>query len=157
MPVRYSCKDVVVFYVSESLLRQLAARSFAPGPFCLRISEARGTPGINAALNNVGLVIIDATDKPGPAVNTLEHALGRVGPNRIVVYTEHMHPGLEQFVRLRGVMLLLGPMEPEEWNALFNAPKNRLSLFAAEVSDRSDARERRGFKEYVRAPGPRGN
>ena len=146
MPVRYSCKDVVVFYASESLLKQLAVWSPTLEPFYLRISEASGTPGINTALSNAGLVIIDATDKPGLAVNTLEYALGQVSSNQIVIYTEHMHPGLEQFVRLRGVMLLLGPMEPEEWDALFNLPNKCPSPFATEASSGSDGRRQRGSR-----------
>ena len=71
-------------------------------------------------------MIIDATDSPRPAMVALGVCLEELSPDRIAVYTEQMHSGLEILVRSRGVALLLGPMSRLEWEA-FLRPVNLLS------------------------------
>ena len=65
--------------------------------------------------------VIDATERPEEAMGTLAQALGirDPAPDKLSVYTETMHVGLEMFVRLRGVLLLLGPMDQAQWDGFF--------------------------------------
>ena len=70
-------------------------------------------------LTDADLTIIDATDRPQEALATLARVHGASDRLTVAVYSERMHEGLELFVRQRGILLLLGPMEQHEWEALF--------------------------------------
>ncbi len=109
--------DLLLAWPTDSLVRQLegwqrnhphvAVRRTAPG------GEAVGD------LMDADLTIIDATDRPREALETLARVHGGSDRLDVAVYSERMHEGLEVFVRQRGILLLLGPMEQHEWDALF--------------------------------------
>ena len=112
-------QDVVLFYAEQSLTEQIT--SFACKRRCLFVrSVSSCNPAVvNDALSNAGYSLIDATERPARAMDLLEYVLPRVGRERLAVYTERVYEGLEIFVRVRGVLLLLGPMTPTEWSGLF--------------------------------------
>ena len=109
----------MLFYAGESLLGQIAEWVRKHPDLFLRLVASGSAPAINAALTEASAVIIDATEHPDRAMDVLQHALLRVERNRLAVYTERTHEGLEIFVRVRGVPLLLGPMSQVEWEGFF--------------------------------------
>ena len=123
--------EVVLFYAEESLLFQVAGWARSEGRFSLRLVASRDPVIIGHALDDAVVAVVDATRQPGEALAVLERAIGRLGPRRIAVYSEAMHDGLEIFVRVRGVTLLVGPMGPPEWEAFF-APFAHLIVSLAE-------------------------
>jgi len=117
--VRKDRTDIVVIYGGASLLEQLGACLGGDGAGCLRVVSSRTAPAIDAAADDAAAVIVDATSAPGAAADAVERVLARIGPGPLAVYTERPHEGLELFVRVRGAMFLLGPMERSEWEAIF--------------------------------------
>lgn len=116
--------DVVLLYPGQSLLLQAArwVRSADwPPPRLVASWDARQSA---AELRDAAVAIIDATETPGEAMAALERCLPSLQPGRVAVYCEQVHAGLELFVRVRGVPLLLGPMSPREWSA-FLEPMER--------------------------------
>lgn len=109
--------DVTLFYPEESLLLQVAAWQRTHGGHALRVVYAVDSLVTVRAIEKASLALIDATEFPGEAMAALERAIARLGPLRVAVYAERLHDGLELFVRVRGVPLLLGPLEPGEWEA----------------------------------------
>ena len=108
----------MLFHTGLSLVCQAATWVREHRRFGLRILASSGGSMMSRALDGAVLAIVDATEHPGQAMATLEAALERVSPERVAVYTERAHDGLELFVRARGVSLLLGPMEPDQWDAM---------------------------------------
>lgn len=111
--------DVVLFYAEESLLGQIGEWIREHRELSLRLVLSRLATSISAALDGAAVVIIDATREPWKAMDVLQYALLRVERDRLAVYTERTHEGLEVFVRVRGVSLLLGPMSQVEWEGFF--------------------------------------
>lgn len=121
--------DVVLLYAEESLLLQIATLIEKTDWLSIRLVWSRNPVVIARSLADAVVAIVDATDYPGQAVATLEHCLTRLPHERVAVYTERTHQGLEVFTRVRGVQLLLGPMSQAEWDGLLGAFKRaRLSL-----------------------------
>jgi hypothetical protein len=123
--------EVVLFLAEESLLFQVATWVRSEGRFSLRLVTSPDPFTTARALDEAAIAIVDATREPGEAMGILERSLRRLGPGRLVVYSERMHEGLELFVRVRCVPLLLGPMSPPEWEAVFE-PLARISMPLAE-------------------------
>ena len=111
--------DVAVFYPGRSLTEQLDAWSQTHGEHRIEWSWAKSLPGIRRALRRADVVLLDATDDPKQAAETFSEALSRLDAHSVAVYTEHMHEWLELFVRVRGALLLLGPMHSEQWDGFF--------------------------------------
>jgi hypothetical protein len=65
------------------------------------------------------LVLIDATEDPNRARVVLIQATADREDPSVAVYTEAVHAGLELFVRTRGGLLLLGPMNDACWEGVF--------------------------------------
>ena len=118
-------KTVAVFYASESLLEQIGAWGRAHTDHELLLSDSRTATGIRAAVRSAGTVVIDATRVPGQAITAFQEAVPEAGRSHVAVYTEQMHDGLEVFVRARGVLLMLGPMAADEWDAVFASLSTR--------------------------------
>ena len=112
--------DVVLFSPTESLLLQLTRCAGKHDRFALRLITS-GIPGrINSALDSAVFSFVDATDHPAQSKAILAYAVERIGPSGVAVYTEVMHEGLEVYTRKLGAALLLGPVSPREWDALFD-------------------------------------
>lgn len=111
-------RDIALYYPTESLLLQVAQWVHTHPYYHLRLVCSVHRGSVLAALKEAAAAIIDATERPDAAANMLEQ-IGKTARSRVVVYTEFPHEGLELFVRVRGVMFLLGPMEPEHWESFF--------------------------------------
>ena len=111
--------DVVLFYAEQSLTEQIVGFACKRRRLFVRSVSSCNPAVVNDALSNAGYSLIDATERPARAMDLLEYVLPRVGRERLAVYTERVYEGLEIFVRVRGVLLLLGPMTPTEWSGLF--------------------------------------
>jgi len=112
-------EDIVLYYPTESLTDQ-AVRWIREHPhYHLRLVSSRRPASIWEALGDAAIAVIDATEQVDAAMNALEQLAGTARLLHLAVYSERMHEGLELFVRLRGAMLLLGPMEPNRWDGFF--------------------------------------
>jgi len=120
--------EIVLCHAGESLVQQLTEWAGRNPTAALRLATCCGPTSIRALLAGASGAIVDVTEDPRAALETFCCAVSGRGTSAAVsVYTEKMHDGLEMFVRLRGAMLLLGPMEPDEWDGfcrdmLRNAP-----------------------------------
>ena len=122
------CRNTSLFVVklgpSRGLCRQ-AARWRVPHSSCA--SGGRDMVAIRDLVDRSRLegrepglgVVVDATDDPTVAIEAFREVAASLRAERVVVYTERMHPGLELVVRERGSLLLLGPLEDRAWRALF--------------------------------------
>jgi hypothetical protein len=108
--------DLLLAWPTDSLVRQLEGWQRNHPDVSLR----RTAPGGEAVadLTDADLTIIDATDRPREALEVLARICGGSDRLPVTVYSERMHEGLELFVRQCGILLLLGPMEQHEWEAL---------------------------------------
>ena len=112
-------KDVVFLYPGNGLVAQRQRLMHARTDCRVRISRARRLPEIRAAIERAVAVVVDATGDHPQAVDAMLQAVARRGRDSVAVYTEHMHDGLELFVRMHGVLLLLGPMDGSEWDGFW--------------------------------------
>ncbi|MCK4623767.1 MAG: hypothetical protein KAV00_00515 [Phycisphaerae bacterium] len=117
----YEMKDVVLFYAGKSLLEQAGNWVDGQPNLFLRLVSSRSRPVVNKALSEASAVIVDITEHPDTAMDVFQYAVGRPESGELAVYTERSHEGLEIFVRSRGVLLLLGPLNPAEWGAFFES------------------------------------
>jgi len=146
MTARFTQKSdvaIVVFYPGKSLMHQVASWASDRPSSELQFSFARSVAEIRRALRRADVAIIDATEDPARAMETLVRAVTESDPGSVSVYTEIMHPGLELFVRSRGVLLLLGPMLDKPWQNLFEAmalPKRQMSGCGAPSWERKENR-----------------
>jgi hypothetical protein len=111
--------DIVVFYPGDSLIEQLTSWSECHPDCNLAVSYAKSLLGIRRALGNADVALLDATAHPRQTMEAFSQAIARIGPNAMAVYTERMHEWLELAVRIRGVMLLLGPLSGPQWEGFF--------------------------------------
>jgi hypothetical protein len=111
--------DIVMFYPSTSLVRQMAAwaRKHAEGR--VMPAFARSVHEIRSSIEATDLVLVDATQDHAQAIDAFSQVLGHLGSGRTVVYTERMHEGLELFVRTQGAQLLFGPLSEGQWEGFF--------------------------------------
>jgi hypothetical protein len=114
-----STLKIVVFYPSRSLADQLEAWSERHGGQQLLTSGERSLAEIRRRTRPMDFAVIDATEDPAQASDAFFQACRTLGSERVAVYTETAHDGLELLVRRLGVPLLLGPMELFEWDGLF--------------------------------------
>jgi len=112
-------RDIVLFNAGRSLLSQIADWAAAYPDIALYLSESRRPGTICALLDRAAVSIIDATELPDPAMAIVDCAAAAECAKKAAVYTEQVHDGLELFTRVRGMLLLLGPMPPREWQGFF--------------------------------------
>jgi hypothetical protein len=112
--------EILLFFAGRSLLSQAGQWVLMHPGYSLRRAASVQPRTVRRALSGAVVVVIDATDWPGLAMAALERALAQCGPKQVAVYTEVIHEGLELFVRVRKALLLLGPMQPTEWEAFFS-------------------------------------
>ena len=112
-------RDIVLFYPGEVLMEQVGAWAARNPNVKMIVSFSVLPTGIQSAADSVAVAVIDATEHPGPAMAALRHVMTRLGPESVAFYTEIVHPLLEMFVRVRGSLLLLGPMNADEWDGFF--------------------------------------
>ncbi len=113
--------SIAVCYPSESLSRQVALWARRHEDCGVVPVFGRSALEIRRSLSSVDMVLVDASDDHAQAIELFAHSFARLGPRRIVVYTERMHEGLELFVRSHGAWLLLGPLDDGQWEELFAA------------------------------------
>ena len=145
-------QEVVLFYAEQSLAEQITSFACKRRHLFVRLVSSCNPAVVNAALSNAFFALIDATERPARAMDLLEYILPQVGRERMAVYTERVYKGLEIFVRVRGVLLLLGPMEPTEWPGLFR-PLRKVPLRAI-TSIAAGSPSRRPEKLIPMSPSP---
>jgi hypothetical protein len=126
--------ELLLLYPTPALTGQVGLWVGRDARWSLRTCEAGGPAEIRRAAGEAGLVLIDATDRPALAASALSHVLTVRRP--VAVYTEIVHEGLELYVRVRGVLLLLGPMPPASWRSFFRRNLVGLREPSVEPGDR---------------------
>ncbi|MGC9455549.1 MAG: hypothetical protein ACP5HU_11900 [Phycisphaerae bacterium] len=116
MPPDSDNTQIVLFYPTQSLIEQISELVASWSGLSVVVSAAARPQSIRQAAAAAVATIIDATEDPARGARVLSAALPAVGPRRLAVYTEVLHPGLELFVRVRGPFLLVGPMKPRQWS-----------------------------------------
>jgi len=122
---RQPSSAIAVFYPGNSLMHQVSgwAVKFPTYDFALLFEES--ALEVQAVLEDSALSVFDATDNPARALTLLSQAIAEGGPDSAVVYTELMYEELELFVRSRGALFLLGPMDDAVWLELFDKRTRR--------------------------------
>lgn len=120
MQPQRTASDIVLFYPGASLTDQVAGWSERHPQCSLEVSFAKTVPGIRQALSSADAAVLDATADPGQAMAAFSQAVAKLGAYSVAVYTERMHEWLELSVRIRGALLLLGPMDSSQWEGLFD-------------------------------------
>ena len=126
--------ELLLLYPSPALTGQVGLWAGRDARWSLRTCEARGPAEIRRAAAEAGLVLIDATDRPALAASALSGVQAVRRP--VAVYTQIVHEGLELYVRVRGALLLLGPMPPASWRSFFRRNLFGLREPPAEPGDR---------------------
>ena len=98
--------EIVLFYAEDSLLEQVSEWMCNSMMLPLNLVSSCSAFSVAEALDTAECAIIDATVNPGKAMDILQIALPLTGRDRLAVYTERTHDGLELFVRVRGVPFL---------------------------------------------------
>jgi hypothetical protein len=111
--------DIIVFYPGQSLTEQMAAWRERHPDCNLELSFATTHSGIRNALRHAALALLDATADPDQISEGFAQAVAKLGAYSTAVYSETMHEWLELSVRVRGVLLLLGPMTGAQWDGFF--------------------------------------
>jgi hypothetical protein len=111
--------EIVVFYPDDSLQEQVAAWSERHPECGVSSSSAKGLTGIRKMLRNADVALLDATVDAARTMPAFAQAVAKLGAGRVAVYTETMHEWLELAVRVRGVLLLLGPLSSQQWEDFF--------------------------------------
>ncbi len=111
-------REITTFYAGEGLLVSLSDWASRHDGFSLRLLATPDPEVVRQSVAGVTLAVFDATERPGAAMAALEEALRQVPPRLCAVYTEAVHHGLEVFTRVRGVQMLLGPLDALEWDAV---------------------------------------
>jgi hypothetical protein len=117
--VRKTRHEVVLLYPGESLQRQIAAWGQRHADCRVEPLFIKSLVGIRRFLETADVAVIDATDDEGQAIDAFSQATARLDAAGTAVYTERMHEGLEELVRMRGALLLFGPLEDEQWEGVF--------------------------------------
>jgi hypothetical protein len=138
--------EIAVFYPGDSLGEQVAAWVERHPECSVTSSYATGPAGIRNTLRTADLALLDATFDAAQMMPAFAQAVAKLGAAHVAVYTETMHEWLELAVRIRGVLLLFGPLSGEQWEGFFEKmlPANRRLYSAGFVMPRADARASTG-------------
>jgi hypothetical protein len=120
--------DVAIFYPDDRLLLDLAQWFHRNSRFHMEVVLSRQTSVMRSIAAQATFLVINATQCLDPAITALAVALECVPCERILLYTERMHEGLELFVRCRGVLMLLGPASQIEWEAALRPAKRPINV-----------------------------
>ena len=116
---------VVLLHAGESLAKQVVDWSCLRSNVDVQSVSLPPPAKLHVLTAGAAAVIIDATQHPETAMQTLGSVLDVMQSMetelKLCFYTEKMYNGLEAFVRLRGVLFLLGPMDPVEWDGFFGS------------------------------------
>lgn len=126
--------DVALFYPGSSLVSQVVEWVRDRRRYCLRLAWSKRPAEIISVVDAAAMTIIEATEHPADAMMALEHVAARMPLPTIATYTERNHPGLEVFVRVRGIILLTGPMSDDRWAAFFQRAEAAWSDAPANVA-----------------------
>lgn len=120
--------DVAIFYPDDRLLSDLSEWFYRNPRFHLQVVLSRQMSVMRSIAAQATFSVINATQCLDSAINALGVALECAPCERILLYTERMHDGLELFVRCRGVLMLLGPASQIEWEAALRAAKRPIHV-----------------------------
>jgi hypothetical protein len=110
------CLDLALFYPSPSLIGQIIGCPDRHPAFRLRAIVTDRPDRISRALMEAEAAVIDVSLRPADVAVLLDRILERLGPERVLLYTERTRHALEVFTRSRGVQFVLGPMSPRLWD-----------------------------------------
>ncbi|MGD0382822.1 MAG: hypothetical protein ABSA77_04810 [Thermoguttaceae bacterium] len=110
-----SASGIVLFYPGRLLADQIHAWAQQYGGCRAAVSFERSLPGIRKWARRAALAVIDASSDPAQGTDAFLQSVSILTSDAVAVYTEKMHYGLEELVRMFGAPLLLGPMSMEEW------------------------------------------
>ncbi|MGA2034885.1 MAG: hypothetical protein ABSG68_21760 [Thermoguttaceae bacterium] len=110
---------ILLFYPSDSLVQQVNGWASKHEHGAVESCFGRLRPQIHAAIQAADGVLVDATADEAQAMEAFCQAVTCLGSAATTVYTERMHAGLELFVRTRGALLLLGPLDDADWESFF--------------------------------------
>jgi hypothetical protein len=142
--------ETVLFYPGQSLLEQVTEWMRRHRDVSLRLVTSRGIDAVREPVKGASMVVIDATEHPDMAGGALPRVLKMVPIRQAAVYTERTNHGLEIFVRMRGVMFLLGPMTRLEWEAFFQP----MTDAAAQPQEAGRGRRRMRKVKAIELPPP---
>ena len=126
--------ELLVCSCKASLITQLVeAASHDPG-VSLRLDPCGWRDWLWSELPLDICVLVDASDRPEIAMESLHAILPRIDTRQVAIYTELMHDGLELFARLRGMLLLLGPMHTLQWLGYFQCVRRTQQMLEREVN-----------------------
>jgi hypothetical protein len=112
---KQSAPAIAMFYPGNSLMHQVSNWAVRHPTYEFAMSFAQSLHEIRDALRRSVISIVDATEELELAMVAFVQAVTAMEADRVAVYTETMHEGLELFVRTRGAPLLLGPMKDAPW------------------------------------------
>ena len=113
--------SIAVCYPTESLSCQVALWAHKRADCGVELVFGRSVLEIRRSLNGADVVLVDASDDHAQAIELFSQSIARLGSQRVAVYTERMHEGLELFVRTQGAWLLLGPLNGRQWEEVFSS------------------------------------
>lgn len=113
--------DVLLFYPGKSLNDQVRHWNVRRPAYRVWNTEERSLPAIRQLLRSGTAALIDATHDASRAADAFLQAVARLGVGSVVVYSEISNEYIEQFVRMRGSLFLLGPMLDDQWDDFFNS------------------------------------
>lgn len=125
-------RDVALLWPTDSLVLQLA--QWARGHHRMAIRAVwPGMPDLaEQAMERAAFSVVDATNHPADATSIVQHAVAQGWRDKLLIYTEFMHKGMEIMIRSQGVVVLLGPMSDEQWESTLLA-----SIRISENSDKT--------------------
>jgi DNA-binding NarL/FixJ family response regulator len=113
-----SLTDVLLLSPEEKLLLEVARWGRVHRRFPIRVVSSTQQEHVLPAARQAVFVCIDASADAEGAMAVMEHLRDEMGSVRVAVYTDRSMPDLEIQVRSAGAAFLLGPMKPEEWEAV---------------------------------------
>jgi hypothetical protein len=118
VPFSPATSDVLLFYPGPSLRERALHWN---GRWNIETSSVGQLPAVRRMSRRSGAVVIDATADSSRAVDAFLQAVACLGPEAVMMYTEKTDAYLELFVRMRGSLLLLGPLFDHEWDEVFQS------------------------------------
>ena len=127
--------DLVVYLAGSPLLEQIAAWAKACGDVAVRLSNSRNRGILRAMAAAADAVLIDASERPGAAVDVLRCVLPVCDPAGVAVYCEKPNEILSVIVNTAGVPLWTGVRTHWEWHRFVRrnaGPRERTPLETGE-------------------------
>lgn len=116
---------IALFHAGKPLVKQVAEWGRLRPNVDIQLITSTLSTTLRTLTSEAVAIVIDATEHPEPAMQTLDSVMAvRQSVEtklKLGVYTEKVYEGLELFVRRRGILFLLGPMDPFEWDGFFGS------------------------------------